>query len=39
MLPSEEVSPDQIEDTMLMLSDMGISVVESEDHEEGGGRS
>jgi RNA polymerase primary sigma factor len=34
-LPSEEVSPDQIEDTMAMLSDMGITVVESEDHEEG----
>jgi RNA polymerase primary sigma factor len=32
---SEEVSPDQIEDTMSMLSDMGITVVESEDHEEG----
>ena len=35
VLPSEEVSPAQIEDTMLMLSDMGITVVESEDHEEG----
>jgi RNA polymerase primary sigma factor len=35
VLPSEEVSPDQIEDTMAMLSDMGITVVESEDHEEG----
>ena len=33
VLPSEEVSPDQIEDTMSMLSDMGITVVESEDHE------
>ena len=32
---SEEVSPDQIEDTMSMLSDMCITVVESEDHEEG----
>jgi RNA polymerase primary sigma factor len=32
---SEEASPDQIEDTMSMLSDMGITVVESEDHEEG----
>jgi len=30
VLPSEEVSPDQIEDTMSMLSDMGITVVESE---------
>ena len=33
VLLSEEVSPDQIEDTMSMLSDMGITVVESEDHE------
>ena len=32
---SEEVSSNQIEDTMSMLSDMGITVVESEDHEEG----
>ena len=44
VLPSEEVSPDQIEDTMSMLSDMGITVVESEDPDEaprpgrGGGR-
>lgn len=30
-LPSEEVSPDQIEDTMSILSDMGITVVENED--------
>ena len=34
VLPSEEVSPDQIEDTMSMLSDMGITVVESEDPDE-----
>jgi RNA polymerase primary sigma factor len=34
VLPSEEVSSEQIEDTMSMLSDMGITVVESEDHEE-----
>ncbi|HZT46728.1 MAG TPA: RNA polymerase sigma factor region1.1 domain-containing protein, partial [Hyphomicrobiaceae bacterium] len=34
VLPSEEVSPDQIEDTMSMLSDMGITVVESEDADE-----
>ena len=34
VLPSEEVSPEQIEDTMSMLSDMGITVVESEDPEE-----
>src|SRR5215467_11428708 len=35
VLPSEEVSFEQIEDTMSMLSEMGITVVESEDHEEG----
>ena len=35
VLPSEEVSPDQIEDTMAMLSDMGINVVETEESEEG----
>ncbi len=34
VLPSEEVSPDQIEDTMSMLSDMGITVVESEEPDE-----
>src|SRR5215471_2214174 len=34
VLPSEEVSSEQIEDTMSMLSDMGITVVDSEDHEE-----
>ncbi|MFM9943441.1 MAG: RNA polymerase sigma factor RpoD [Hyphomicrobiaceae bacterium] len=35
VLPSEEVTPDQIEDTMAMLSDMGITVVEQEEGEEG----
>ena len=34
VLPSEEVSSEQIEDTMAMLSDMGINVVESEESEE-----
>src|SRR5258707_9587079 len=34
VLPSEEVSSEQIEDTMSMLSDMGITVVESEDQEQ-----
>ncbi|MEW5962509.1 MAG: RNA polymerase sigma factor RpoD [Pseudomonadota bacterium] len=34
VLPSEEVSSEQIEDTMAMLSDMGINVVESEEGEE-----
>ena len=35
VLPSEEVSSDQIEDLYAMLSDMGINVVENEDGEEG----
>jgi RNA polymerase primary sigma factor len=35
VLPSEEVTSEQIEDTMSMLSDMGINVVEDEDSEEG----
>ncbi|MCB1384529.1 MAG: sigma-70 family RNA polymerase sigma factor, partial [Nitratireductor sp.] len=34
VLPSEEVSSEQIEDTMSMLSDMGINVVEEEEIEE-----
>src|SRR5680860_1022671 len=34
VLPSEEVSSEQIEDTMSMLSDMGINVVDSDDAEE-----
>ena len=33
-MPSDEVSPDQIEDTMSMLSEMGINVVEEEETEE-----
>ena len=35
VLPSEEVTSEQIEDTMSMLSDMGINVVESDEQEEG----
>ena len=35
VLPSEEVTSDQIEDIYSMLSEMGISVVESEEAEEG----
>ncbi|ODR98049.1 RNA polymerase subunit sigma [Methyloceanibacter methanicus] len=35
VLPSEEVSSEQIEDTMSMLSDMGINVIDSEEAEEG----
>src|SRR3984893_4113445 len=34
VLPSEEISSDQIEDMNAMLSEMGINVVESEDGEE-----
>ena len=33
-LPPEEVSSEQIEDTMAMLSEMGINVVENEEQEE-----
>jgi RNA polymerase primary sigma factor len=35
VLPSEEVSSEQIEDTMAMLSDMGINVVDQDEAEEG----
>ncbi len=34
VLPSEEVTSEQIEDVMSMLSDMGINVVEDEEAEE-----
>ncbi len=34
-LPSEQVSSELIEDTMAMLSELGINVVESEEAEEG----
>ncbi|MEM6464138.1 MAG: RNA polymerase sigma factor RpoD, partial [Pseudomonadota bacterium] len=34
VLPSEEVTSEQIEDTMSMLSDMGINVVEEEEETE-----
>ncbi|MDN2565487.1 RNA polymerase sigma factor RpoD [Aquibium sp. A9E412] len=34
VLPSEEVTSEQIEDTMAMLSDMGINVVEDEEAAE-----
>ena len=34
VLPSEEVSSEQIEDTMSMLSDMGINVVDAEEAED-----
>ena len=35
VLPSEEVSSDQIEDVYSMLNEMGINVVENEDNEDG----
>ncbi|HEX3673350.1 MAG TPA: RNA polymerase sigma factor RpoD [Rhizomicrobium sp.] len=35
VLPSEKVSSEQIEDTMSMLNEMGINVIESEEQEEG----
>jgi len=34
VLPSDETSPEQIEDIMAMLNDMGITVVESEEESE-----
>jgi RNA polymerase primary sigma factor len=34
VLPSEEVSPDQIEDIMAMFSEMGINVVDEDEVEE-----
>ena len=34
MLPAAEVSSEQIEDTMTMLSDMGINVIDSDEAEE-----
>src|SRR5664279_6234905 len=34
VLPSEEISSDQIEDMNAMLSEMGINVVDNEDTEE-----
>ncbi|CDO58722.1 RNA polymerase sigma factor RpoD [Candidatus Phaeomarinobacter ectocarpi] len=35
VMPSEEVSSEQIEDTLSMLSEMGITVVENEETEDG----
>src|SRR4030042_552578 len=34
VLPAEEVSSEQIEDTMSMLSDMGINVIDTDEAEE-----
>ena len=36
-LPSEEMTSEQIEDTMSMLSEMGINVVEGEEQEDAEG--
>ncbi|MDO1560471.1 RNA polymerase sigma factor RpoD [Brevundimonas sp. 2R-24] len=36
VLPSEEVSPDAIEDTLAMLSEMGVNVVEADEAPEEG---
>jgi RNA polymerase primary sigma factor len=36
VLPSDQVSSEQIEDTMAMLSDMGINVVEQEEKDDEG---
>ena len=36
-LPTEQVSSEQIEDTMTMLSELGINVIESEEGEEPAG--
>ncbi|MEW6642477.1 MAG: RNA polymerase sigma factor RpoD [Pseudomonadota bacterium] len=33
VLPSDQTSPEQIEDIMALLSDMGINVIESEDND------
>src|SRR4051812_32305275 len=35
VMPSEEVNSEQIEDTLAMLNEMGINVVENEEAEEG----
>src|SRR5579862_4079325 len=37
VLPSEEVTSEAIEDTLAMLSEMGVNVVEAEEEAEGGG--
>src|SRR5919206_5318051 len=35
VLPSDQVDPDQIEDVLAQLSEMGINVVEAEEAEDG----
>ena len=39
VLPPDQVSSEQIEDVMSMLSEMGINIIEEEEAEEGDGRS
>ncbi len=39
VLPSDSTSPEQIEDIMAMLSEMGINVVETEDAESEDGET
>jgi RNA polymerase primary sigma factor len=39
VLPSDKTSSEQIEDTMAMLNEMGINVIESEEQEEGEGEN
>ena len=39
VLPSDKTSSEQIEDTMAMLNEMGINVIESEEQEEGEGEA
>jgi RNA polymerase primary sigma factor len=39
VLPSDKTSSEQIEDTMAMLNEMGINVIESEEAEEGEGEN
>jgi RNA polymerase primary sigma factor len=39
VLPSEEVTSEAIEDTLAMLSEMGVNVVEAEEDAAEGGRS
>ncbi len=38
MLPLDQVSSEQIEDVMSMLSEMGVNIIEEEETEEEGGR-
>ncbi|WP_112322457.1 RNA polymerase sigma factor RpoD [Oceanibium sediminis] len=39
VMPSDQVSSEQIEDVMAMLSEMGINVIEAEEAEEEGGNA